>query len=185
MSNLNGVNLSFLQAAEQVAILAATYPTQRISYPFELSLTSADSRYLSFEGLDGLTQPLDFFLEDHQTGQIYPISAQSRIPVTNVAGANLRYSLITSPGRTTSLGKSIVLNLTLSPNPTSQTTLIQFPELSVNSRSIHLTNQVGQMIQTIVVPAGIQQYLLDLQHLAPGVYILSTDGHHPTKLIKE
>ena len=185
MSNLNGVNLSFMQAAEQVAILAATYPTQRISYPFELSLTSADSRYLSFEGLDGLTQPLDFFLEDHQTGQIYPINAQSQIPVTNSSGVNLRYSLITSPGRTTSLNKSIVPNLVLSPNPTSQTTMIQFPEVSVTSRSIQLTNQVGQLIQTIVVPAGTQQHQLDIQHLAPGVYILSTNGHHPTKLIKE
>lgn len=64
-------------------------------------------------------------------------------------------------------------SFSLYPNPTLGITMMQLPESLKESAPLSLSNGIGQMIQTVILPAGTNIYSLDMLHFTPGIYYVS------------
>ncbi|HRF42224.1 MAG TPA: T9SS type A sorting domain-containing protein, partial [Saprospiraceae bacterium] len=62
--------------------------------------------------------------------------------------------------------------LTLSPNPTSEATVLNLSHPLHETANLTLTDMNGRILSRAVLPAGQTQYRWDVQALTPGVYHL-------------
>lgn len=65
----------------------------------------------------------------------------------------------------------------LYPNPAQTEVQISFPEALKSNGLLRLTNAQGSLIRHIGLPEGTTEYTLDLQGLAPGYYVLSSQAY--------
>jgi hypothetical protein len=182
-----GVNLSFLNGTDPMAILAEALPTVTTGYPLALTAPQAGTYTITFEGLSSLSNPQwSIYLLDNQTGISTLVTDAASYSFNAAQGANNgRFSLVVNPAGITSLSAAISNKVLLSPNPASSGVTLHLANAISQATTFRITNALGQVVLTATMPANATELSLDLSALANGVYMVQAAGFGVTKLVKE
>ena len=74
-------------------------------------------------------------------------------------------------------------SFTLFPNPARTLLNLRLEEATTETTNITIVNQLGQRSLTFILPKGVQEEVLDVQSLAPGMYVLRIENNQMNEAV--
>ena len=183
LTNPSGFNLSAVAATgELLAIDARPAFAAGLVIPLRVEVPAAGRYTFAVPTLEQLPTGLVAYLRDAVTGQQIALTAQATPGFTLAAGLSTRFSLAFAPAGAlaTATGLSPA-QVALYPNPAGKaaavTVSVPVPA-GTRAATATLCNALGQVLQTVVLPATAGQATgtLSTVALAPGVYVLRLEA---------
>ncbi len=183
LANPSGFNLSAVAVTgELLAIDARPAFAAGLVIPLRVEVPAAGRYTFAVPTLEQLPTGLVAYLRDAVTGQQIALTAQATPGFTLAAGLSTRFSLAFAPAGAlaTAAGLSAA-QVALYPNPAGKaaavTVSVPVPA-GTRAATATLCNALGQVLQTVVLPATAGQATgtLSTAALAPGVYVLRLEA---------
>ncbi len=141
--------------------------------PLALKLTG--SGMITFNGLSSFDNGVSLSLLDQTTGQTTPVAEGLQVAVN---GGN-RYALVVN--NVTSLNNNLATSFSIYPNPTRDQLTLNFADAA--SHKLTLRNTLGQVVYSSTEEGNTA--VINISHLAAGVYYLDIPGYGKQKVVKE
>ncbi|TVT41919.1 DUF4394 domain-containing protein [Hymenobacter setariae] len=192
LPNSNGLNLSTLTGADQLAINGLpALGTAEVVVPIVAKVSQAGTYLLSAPELNNLPAGTFAYLRDTQAGTLTDLAGQPTISLSLTAGDNAgRFMLVLTGAKPLANAPvQLVQAVAVFPNPATGSVSISLPaSLAGQPIATSLLNSLGQTVRRTVLPAGsaADARSLSLSGVAPGVYSLrleTADGIVSKRLV--
>jgi hypothetical protein len=179
--NTNGLNLSQLAAASQLAINGLPVLTAATTVPLAVGVPAAGTYTLAATTLTNLPAGLEAYLFDAQTGQLTQLRAGTSyaFSVTRTEAQALltsRFRLQFSPQTPLATAPSLLpAEVVVYPNPAHGSFMVAVPAVAGASQvQAELRSALGQVVHTqaAALPAAGARLTVLTEGLATGVYVL-------------